>query len=264
MTAASTTAAAFSAAMPAWKANQETPWGRLRYRIIQANLADQLPAAPLRIIDVGGGNGVESIPLAQAGHHVTLIDASTGMLQEAQQAADVAGVAAQMQFIQLDAHALPDHFAEDWFDVALFHNVIQYISDAEAVLTRIRTILKPAGLLSLVTLNPVSEVLGLALREQDPSQALAALGAKERAAVVIPGATMIMRTADELIDLLTESKFTFVKQYGVRSLMDYMPNNALKHKEAFYNELERLELAVRDQYPYYLFARFYHLIARKR
>lgn len=264
MTEATTTAAAFSAAMPAWKANQATPWGRLRYRLIQANLADHLPVMPLQIVDVGGGNGVEAIPLAQAGHHVTLVDASSAMLQEARQAAAVEGLTAQLACTQLDAYQLSNHFAANSFDVALFHNVIQYISDAEAVLTRIHAVLKPGGLLSLITLNPASEVLGPALRETDPTGALAAMDAKTRSAVVIPDATMIMRPADELIDLLTASGFVFVQQYGVRSFMDYMPNNELKHDDSFYSELEQLELAVRGRYPYYLFARFYHLVARKQ
>lgn len=33
MTESTKTAAAFSAAMRAWKANQETPWGRLRFLV---------------------------------------------------------------------------------------------------------------------------------------------------------------------------------------------------------------------------------------
>jgi S-adenosylmethionine-dependent methyltransferase len=47
----------------------------------------------LRILDVGGGDARDSLPLALAGHDVTVMDTSPGMLAEASRRAIERGVA---------------------------------------------------------------------------------------------------------------------------------------------------------------------------
>ncbi|MEW1737984.1 methyltransferase domain-containing protein [Nocardia beijingensis] len=42
-----------------------------------------LPAGPLEILDVGGGNGLDARELAARGHHVTIADISEQSLAEA-------------------------------------------------------------------------------------------------------------------------------------------------------------------------------------
>src|SRR3546814_12992682 len=39
--------------------------------------------APERVVDVGGGAGHQSLPLARAGHEVTIVDPSAAMLDRA-------------------------------------------------------------------------------------------------------------------------------------------------------------------------------------
>lgn len=65
--------------------------GRVRLAVLK-DLAQFLPRAfdktnirPLRILDAGGGYGPFSLYLAQIGHHVTLCDISTKMLEKARQ-----------------------------------------------------------------------------------------------------------------------------------------------------------------------------------
>jgi len=78
-----TTADTFDTHISAWKNWQQAPWGRLRYTIASANLCDHISNTPLRVLDVGGGNGLDSIPFAQRGHMVTIADYSAEMLVEA-------------------------------------------------------------------------------------------------------------------------------------------------------------------------------------
>ena len=40
-------------------------------------------------------------------------------------------------------------------------------------------------------------------------------------------------------------------------------DNALKTDPEFYAQLERLEIALSDRYPYYLAARYFQVVARK-
>ncbi|HEX2948439.1 MAG TPA: class I SAM-dependent methyltransferase [Armatimonadota bacterium] len=65
-----------------------------------------------RILEIGCGTGRHSVELAKRGYRVTAVDISEGMLAEAAQAADAAGV--DIDFIHADArHYQPDPVAYD-------------------------------------------------------------------------------------------------------------------------------------------------------
>jgi S-adenosylmethionine-dependent methyltransferase len=59
--------------------------GRVRTYVMHQQLLQHLPAPPAPVLDVGGGAGHQSFPLAQAGYDVTLLDPSSAMLNKAQQ-----------------------------------------------------------------------------------------------------------------------------------------------------------------------------------
>jgi ubiquinone/menaquinone biosynthesis C-methylase UbiE len=59
--------------------------GRVRTYVMHQQLLENLPAAPASVLDVGGGAGNQSFPLAQAGYDLTLLDPSAAMLDKARQ-----------------------------------------------------------------------------------------------------------------------------------------------------------------------------------
>ena len=69
----------FSDKLAAWHEYTVTPWARIRYAVVAEVLRRhvvELGPHPLRILDVGGGDGMDAVPLAQAGHDVTIVDPS--------------------------------------------------------------------------------------------------------------------------------------------------------------------------------------------
>ena len=70
-----TPAAVFDSSIDRWIAEGHTPWGRLRVTMTLANLRRHLGPGPLDILDAGGGNGRDSIPLAAEGHRLTIAGA---------------------------------------------------------------------------------------------------------------------------------------------------------------------------------------------
>src|SRR5690349_25126671 len=60
--------------------------GRVRTHVIDAHLREHLPSPPAAIVDVGGGGGNQSIPLARSGYQVTIADPSEAMLAGAAEA----------------------------------------------------------------------------------------------------------------------------------------------------------------------------------
>ncbi|MGH3744073.1 MAG: class I SAM-dependent methyltransferase, partial [Mycobacteriales bacterium] len=57
--------------------------GYVRTYVMHQHLLEHLPPPPATVLDVGGGAGHHSFPLAQAGYDVTLLDPSTAMLDKA-------------------------------------------------------------------------------------------------------------------------------------------------------------------------------------
>src|SRR5919206_3719087 len=57
--------------------------GRVRTYVLHQQLLEHLPEPPATVLDVGGGAGHQSFPLARAGYDVTLLDSSPAMLDKA-------------------------------------------------------------------------------------------------------------------------------------------------------------------------------------
>ena len=54
--------------------------GYVRTDVMHQHLLEHLSEPPAAVLDVGGGAGHQSFPLAQAGYDVTLLDPSSAML----------------------------------------------------------------------------------------------------------------------------------------------------------------------------------------
>jgi len=255
-------AATFDAGLAGWKDWQAAPWGRLYYGVSRANVRRHVGAGPLRILDAGGGNGPDALYFAELGHSVALLDFSAHMLADAQRAAERRGVADCITFHHADCLAIPDLFPDAQFDLVLCHNVLQYVGDVGALLGAVCAPLRPEGLLSLMVVNRYSEPYRAAFREGDLVAAYARLDASTEETPVF-GATMRLYTADELVAALKDCGCAMSGQYGVRCLADYLPDDGRKDDPAFFAHLERLEHALAGTYPYYLLARYVHVIARK-
>ena len=110
--------------------------------------------------------------------------------------------------------------------------------------------------------NPFAETLAYALRDYD--LAAAQVNLKQRTKYVETFAATIQRHTDtELKTMLEATGFTLLEQYGVRCICDFMADNERKFDPDYYEQLEQLELAVSDKYPYKLLARFYQFICQK-
>nr|MDQ2874698.1 methyltransferase domain-containing protein [Actinomycetota bacterium] len=65
-----------------WRAGLGTLQNVVRQELVARQLAEHLPAAPARILDVGCGPGTQLLRLARQGHQVTGLDSSTALLAD--------------------------------------------------------------------------------------------------------------------------------------------------------------------------------------
>ncbi|HYP42082.1 MAG TPA: methyltransferase domain-containing protein [Chloroflexia bacterium] len=241
------------------------PWGRLLHNISQANLQrhlDEHRGRPLRILDAGGGSGTDAISFAAQGHAVAILDPSARLLDEARHNAQVVGLAEHIEFYEAELAAIPKLFPEVIFDVVLCHNVLQYVEDMGAALEAICHPLLPGGLVSAICINRYSEAYRAALQQLEPGAAYEKLDTKTTFSSVFK-LPVRAYAAEDAIQALQEAGCALLAHYGVRCVYDYIPNSDIKDEPAFFAELERLEYAMSDKYPYYLLARFFQIVARK-
>lgn len=252
----------YDAVVDEWKEWQSYPWGKLLYTISRSNIERHLDNHPVRILDVGGGNGFNSIYFAKKGHSITLLDYSTAMLSEAKRNAKMEGVFEQITFCRADAEAIQDLFLGQQFDLVLCHLMLDFMPEPRRVLKNICSLIAPQGLLSLLDANRYSEVYRKAIQTNDLVAALKAVDTQEYFHTWFSRLTPLFSSA-EMIAVFQENGCELVGDFGIRCLCDYLPNEP-KFEAAYYETLEQLERKLTDTYPYNLLARFYQVIVRKQ
>ncbi|WP_084654701.1 NUDIX domain-containing protein [Nocardia altamirensis] len=254
--------AAFDRHLDAFRSYQATPWGRLRYEQVAANLARHVPNAPVKVLDTGGGNGLDALHLAVLGHHVTILDPSQASLDEAVTLAAEHGCADLIQTCLADIEALADGAAGDSFDLVMAHNVLQYVPDRAAALAAMAAVLTPGGLLSVLIPNPASDPLIAAVRRGELAEAIRLLDAPTRHTLTYNVEVEAVTATELAADIVTAGMGRPVR-YGVRAVCDLISDGEAKNDPRYFTELLQLETLLATRHPYLDTARFAHLIATK-
>lgn len=148
--------AAREATAAAYFARHAEEWDTLRGlhapdEPVEAALARTLAAGPGSqigaLLDVGTGTGRMAELLAPHAAHVTAFDKSPEMLRIAR-ARLQALPADRHELVQGDFTALP--FADESFDTVLFHQVLHYAQEPEAVLAEAARATRPGGRIAVV------------------------------------------------------------------------------------------------------------------
>jgi S-adenosylmethionine-dependent methyltransferase len=200
--------------------------------------------------------------LAAQGHHVLLVDYSAAMLADAQAQAAASGLQERVQLRQAELSSIGDLLAGETFDAVLCHNVIQYLDDAPALLGQLSALLRPGGLLSLVSMNRYSAVYAALLLHGDLSAAHASLDTR-RARTIVFDAPLTIYSAEEAEAMLAAVGLAVTADYGLLCITAYWRADERKHDPAVYAQLEALELALMDKEPYKRLARSFQVIAHK-
>ncbi|PIJ51330.1 tRNA uridine 5-oxyacetic acid(34) methyltransferase CmoM [Erwinia sp. OLTSP20] len=235
-----------------------TTKGRVRQAILwQAleRLLSTLPAAPLRVLDAGGGEGQTGCAMAQRGHNVMLCDLSEQMIARARQLAVQQGVSDNMQFKQIAVQNVAQHL-DTPVDLVLFHAVLEWVAEPQAVLKSLFHCLKPGGVLSLMFYN----INGLRMRNLVLGNFayLQANMPKRKKRSLSPD---YPREPEDVYRWLAECGFTLGEKTGIRVFHDYMRDKHLQTER--FDELLALESHYCRQEPFLSLGRYIHVVARK-
>lgn len=243
----------------------QTPEGRLRSDLTFSNLEEFLPSSlphgPKHALDVGAGTGVTAVRLARLGFRVTLLDSSEAMLDTARRTVEESGVADRVAFQQGDANRLAELFQPAVFDVALCHNVLEYVDDPSAVLRDAARLLRgSSAILSIVVRSQAGEVLKAAIQAGELSAAEANLTA-EWGTESLYGGSVRLFTTSGVRSMLNAAGFNAVAERGERVVSDYLPSQISRSAE--YTRILELEKKLGSRSEFAAVARYIHCIARR-
>lgn len=234
--------------------------GRVRTHVIHHHLQAHLAPPPLKVVDVGGGAGNQSIPLARAGYDVTIIDPSPAMLTRAERAlaAEAPEVSGRVRLVQGSGEDAPAALSGETFGAVLCHGVLMYLDDPEPLVDALCELTGRGGLLSIVAKNV--EVMAMRhAHEGDWAAALAAFDSDRQ----INGLGVETRgdSIAALSAMLTGRGIDPSAWYGVRLFTDgWTPDRPTTDPEDLVLEVE---LAASQRDPYRQLSRLFHLLGRR-
>lgn len=204
----------------------------------------------LNIMDVGGGTGGFAVPLAEAGHVVTVVDPSPDALAALLRRAAEAGVADRVHAVQGDADSLRGDF-----DLVLCHAVLEVVDDPATVASALHRVLRPGGAASVLVANRAAAVLSRAVAGQ--FKVASELLGDPRARV---GSLLRRFDVQSASDLLTQAGLAVEQVHGVRVVADLVPGVLA---DADPDSLAAFEVDASVRPPYRDIATQLHLLARK-
>lgn len=240
--------------------------GLVRTYVLHQQLLEHLPAPPASVLDVGGGAGHQSFPLAEAGYEVTLLDPSQAMLDKARQRLQRLPEETQrrVRLLKAEGENAEAAVGGQRFAAVLCHGVLGYLEQPEPLVDQLCRCAAAGGVVSIMTANAKAMAVRPAM-ERRWEDALAAFDARHEVGVLgVPGRA---DTVEELSDLISNRGVEPVRWYGVWLFIDWLEFGGAEldrrdSEQAAAIAAVELEASRRD--PYRQLSRVFHLVGRKR
>jgi len=236
--------------------------GQIRTYVLHHQLLDHLPERPASVLDVGGGAGHQSFPLAAAGYDVTLLDPSPAMLDKARQRLQPLPAEARRRvtLVEADGEHADEALSGQRFDAVLCHGVLGYLAHPEPLIEQLCCCAATGGIVSIMAGNAAASAVRPAV-ERRWEDALAAFGATSEIGVL--GVPTHADTVEGLGSFLFARGVETVRWYGVWLFVDWLEfaGVVLPPGEAERVAAVELEAAGRD--PYRGLSRVFHLVGRR-
>ena len=236
--------------------------GRVRTYVMHQHLMEHLPTPPATVLDVGGGAGHQSFPLAHAGYDVTLLDSSPAMLEKAYQRLRQLPDEARRRvtFVQASGEQADEALHGQRFAAVLCHGVLGYLERPEPMVEQLCRCAAPGGIISIMTANAKASAVRPAL-ERRWDDALAAFDSRTEIGVL--GVQGRADTVEDIGALLRRGGVEPLHWYGVWLFVDWLEFGGATVDPADTKQVAAVELEASRRDPYRQLSRVFHLLGRK-
>jgi S-adenosylmethionine-dependent methyltransferase len=239
--------------------------GFVRTYVMHHQLLEHLPEPPVSVLDVGGGAGHQSFPLAQAGYDVTLLDPSSAMLDKARERLQrlPAETQRRVTLLQADGENAEEAVNGRRFAAVLCHGVLGYLEQPEPLVDQLCQCAADGGLVSIMTGNAKTMAVRPAM-ERRWDDALTAFDTRSEIGVL--GVPSRADTVEELTELMEGRGVVALRWYGVWLFVDWLEFSGVELDPSDTTQVAataavELEASRRD--PYRQLSRVFHLVGRK-
>ncbi len=268
-----TDSSSFGGGRPGWLGGLDHVRNVVRQEMISRQLDKHLPKPPARVLDVGAGQGTQSIRLARLGHQVLAVEPDPEMraVFEATLGAEPADVRDRVTLRDGSVMDLAAMSFGEKYDAVLLLGVLMYLPASEPVIAELAARVAPGGFLA-VAARTVTSALWRPAARQDWLAALAAFDEHDRALaegrdmryVNEIGAPARADDLDALTTVAARYGLRLEHWYGVRIAVDQgeldpPPPSDPRQLAALLNVEERL--GATD--PYRQLGQLAHLILRR-
>ncbi|MGJ7093782.1 tRNA uridine 5-oxyacetic acid(34) methyltransferase CmoM [Vibrio hannami] len=235
--------------------------GAIRQTIVWEDLTEALKSLnadenKLHILDAGGGLAQMSQRIAESGHHVSLCDISSEMLQLAREDIEKHGLTSSFDFIHSPVQAIEKHL-NGKTDMVLFHAVMEWLADPKSALDVVLNQVKTGGIASVMFYNHHGLVLKNVICGNIP-HVLDGMPHRKRFKLQPQKGLK----PEEVYRWIEEAGFEICGKSGIRSFHDYIGNMQYMGDYEPEDVLE-LEKRLCRQEPYLSLGRYIHVWARK-
>lgn len=230
------------------------------WEVLSSALAEADPTGSgLAVLDAGGGTGGFAVPLAEAGHRVTVVDPSPDSLAALQRRAAERGLGERVVAVQGDLTDLPALLPVGSVDLVLCHSVLEVVDEPGVALAAAVGCLRPGGRLSLVVANRDAAVLARALAGR-PDEAARALTDPDGRWGPADGVARRW-TLPALLALVAAAGLVVEQVHGVRTVADLVPSAVLDNEPGAAAALLALERTLSARSPFRDVATQLHVLA---
>jgi SAM-dependent methyltransferase len=239
--------------------------GHVRTYVMHQHLLEHLPPAPAAVLDVGGGAGHQSLPLADLGYEVTLLDSSPAMLAKARQRLErlSAGTRQRVTLVEAEGEHAEDVVHGRRFAAVLCHGVLGYLEEPEPMVAQLCRCAAGDGIVSIMTGNAHTGAVRPAL-ERRWHDALSSFDARTEIGVLgVPGRA---DTVEELSDLFRRHGVEPLQWYGVWLFVDWLEFSGVELDPRDTGQMQQtaaVELEASRRDPYRQLSRAFHLVGRR-
>ena len=235
-----------------------TPKGEIRLAILWRDLQQHIPwlfsGESKKILDVGAGLGHLAIKLAEQGHHVTCVEPSSEMMQQAEENIARALPNNSVRFIESSLQDLPEHLDEK-FDLVICHAVLEWLAMPELAIELLCHWLESDGYLSLMVYNLNGIVMRNLVRGNFRKVKTGEFAGDKR------GLTPAHPLSPETVEAwLAKVPLKVIQQSGIRVVYDYLTRVLVNERSL--EDIIEMEMQFSAQSPYNRLGRYTHWLCQ--